>query len=120
RVRWARVGAQAGLPSRWRVFAAPRHLVRLAWVVAACDPEGGPRRPPLGAAPQLGMPGGLGRLLEWFGVTLVCGLGAALYLGGWSAPSLAAVHPGAARVVGPALFLLKTWLLLQGVLWWRG
>lgn len=114
------VAEQGVLPSRWRVFAAPWHLVSLALVVAACVPEGGPRRPPLGAAPQLGIPGGLARLLEWFAVTLVCGLGAALYLGGWSAPSLATVHPGAARVVGPALFLLKTWLLLQGVLWWRG
>src|SRR5690606_36559083 len=54
------VAEQGVLPSRWRVFAAPWHLVSLALVVAACVPEGGPRRPPLGAAPQLGIPGGIG------------------------------------------------------------
>lgn len=111
------VAGQGALPSRWRVFAAPWHMISLALLVAACVPEGGPRRSPLSVAPPLGISGGIARLLEWFAVTLVCGLGAALFLGGWSAPSLDGVQ---SAVVGPALFLIKTWLLLQGVLWWRG
>lgn len=115
------VAGQGFFPHEWRAFSAPWHLVSLVLLLAACVPEGGPRQSPLGTSPRVGYAAGVARLLEWFAVTLVCGLGAALFLGGWGAASVeGAPREAVSFVTGPASFLLKTWLLLQAVLWWRG
>ena len=59
---------------------------------------------------------------EWANVFVMCGIAAALFLGGWQLPG---VSPGAQEanigleLLGAALFLLKAWALIFVVIWIR-
>ena len=57
--------------------------------------------------------------LEWAHLSLLCGIAAALFLGGWQVPGLAPGEQEAhfwLEIAGSALFLLKAWLLILAAL----
>lgn len=111
------VAGQGGLPQEWRVFASPWTFLGFVLLLAACVPREGSRGAWSARPERLGAAASIGRLLEWFALCLVCGLAAALFLGGWG--PLPVASPEWSSVAGAALLLAKTWLLLHAVLWWR-
>ncbi|EYF06461.1 NADH-quinone oxidoreductase subunit H [Chondromyces apiculatus] len=75
-------------------------------------------------APQapLGMRQTLFIFAEWANVLIMCGVASALFLGGWQIPGVAAASLEAKlglQILGALLFLLKSWLLILGVVWLR-
>lgn len=114
------VGEQGMFPHQWRLCASPWSLAAFLLLIASCVPESGPPRSPWGGPETAArFDASIAHLVEWCALALTCGLAAALFLGGWTmAPSGIAYELSPA--VGAALFLLKTWLLLQVIAWWRG
>ena len=59
---------------------------------------------------------------EWANVFVMCGIAAALFLGGWQVPGLSAgaqeAHFGL-QILGAVVFLLKAWVLIFVVIWIR-
>ena len=110
---------QAGWPYHWTVFRGPGAMIAFLLLCASLVPELGLRDEELpGAIGGANHPrkGGVSRSVEWLCIWVTCGLGAALFLGGWALPwatsESASTLPG--LLVGAAVFQTKCWLL---VLW---
>lgn len=120
------VRAQGGEPWNWvalrtpigplllLLFFAPALLDRAAQPTVIPDAEPWALANP--AAPRQG--GGVSGSLGWGAMFLLCGAGAALFLGGWSLPFVdrstqARLFP--LQALGALLFLAKTWLLALAV-----
>jgi len=59
---------------------------------------------------------------EWAHVFVTCGIASAIFLGGWQIPFVAGAaqeSAGALKVIGAALFLMKSWGLVLFVVWLR-
>jgi NADH-quinone oxidoreductase subunit H len=113
---------QGGWPHHWTVFRGPGALMAFLLLCASLVPELGPGDEELPEAiggETRPREGGMGRIIEWLCVWVICGLCAALFLGGWALPwptnGPASTVPG--LLVGAAVFQTKCWLL---VLWVAG
>jgi hypothetical protein len=110
---------QQGWPYRWTVFRGPGALMAFMLFCASLVPELGHREEELPEAiveDNQPRTGGVGHIVEWLCISASCGLGSALFLGGWAVPwptqPSASSLPG--LLVGAAVFQAKCWLL---VLW---
>ncbi len=89
----ALVQAQGAWPWQWAVFQKPAALVGCVLYVVH-------------AGSMLALPPGAGPLAQGtrpLGRLIVCGLGAAVFLGGWQSPF---------EALGPTLFVVKAWLFV--------
>jgi len=119
------VGAQGGAPWRWTAFASP-HAAGLAclWFVAEwvhTEEEDGalPDADPCAVARPVSQGSRLYALARSVSRFVMCGLAAAIFLGGWQLPGLAPEHLEAHlawTLLGAALFVVKAWLLVAAVL----
>jgi NADH-quinone oxidoreductase subunit H len=110
---WHAVRTPAG-PLTLLLFFAPVLLDRSA--VPSLIPDAEPSALSNWASPR--PRGGLGSALWWGSVFVLCGLAAALFLGGWAVPFLdraMQTRVFALQALGAVLFLLKAWLLALGV-----
>lgn len=119
------VASQGGTPGEWRALETPWSLFGFALLLAALVPEGGANQGPVleatlpareedaqGArATSRSVSWVTAELLDLLALALSSGLGATIFLGGWSVPGHAP-HP----LLGAALLLLKTWALLCAAL----
>jgi NADH-quinone oxidoreductase subunit H len=128
------IRAQGGLPWEWHLFRSPIGVfVFLVYFASVFPGVVAPTRlseaddePPRAAPDTKGARGpGTGRALgprarwlfafaEWAHLFVMCGMAAALFLGGWQLPGIApsdAEAQPAWLALGGALFLAKSWLL---------
>ncbi len=124
------VSAQGGLPWRWHAFASPALLCSffLFFTPSIAETSRAPADlPEADSAPdKLQLRHGLVRYLmffaEWGNVFVLSGLAAAIFLGGWRLPGVAAAEQSMSathQVVGALVFQLKCWSLILTVLWLR-
>ena len=117
---------QGGEPWNWVALRTPVGplLLLLFFAPAALDRSPIPTAlpdidPSVLSSPAAPRPrGGAGGALGWGATFLLCGAGAALFLGGWSVPFVdRAVQERLfpLQALGALLFLLKTWLLALGI-----
>jgi NADH-quinone oxidoreductase subunit H len=95
------------------LFFAPAALDRAAPPTPLVDANPAALENPA-ARPRSGVGGALG----WGATFLLCGAGAALFLGGWALPFVDRATQErlfALQALGALLFLLKTWLLALGI-----
>lgn len=112
-------------PWHWFVFRHPFTLLlfgalfvtagleghRGAMALAAAEDDVRRQRPPLRHL--------LFVFVDWANVFILCGLAAALFLGGWRLPGVGAEQQAgslALQVAGTALFVLKSWTLIVAVI----
>lgn len=120
------VRAQGGAPWHWQALRTPAGLPMLLLFFAPVLLD---RSPPASKIPDAepaalsnlttrARQGGIARPLAWGSTFVLCGLAAALFLGGWSLPFVErSAHDRhfALQALGALLFLLKTWALALGV-----
>jgi hypothetical protein len=111
---------QGGWPYHWTVFRGPGALIAFLLLCASLVPElgfGDEALPGAIGGEICPRNGGVSRIVEWLCIWVTCGLGAALFLGGWALPwttsESASTLPG--LLVGAAVFQTKCWLLVLGV-----
>lgn len=118
------VADQGGVPWRCAAFRNPGSLLLLLVLLASAIPESGyggvaaieglePVAPPRSTSRALV------RIAEWTYLFAVCGVGSALFLGGWRVPTVTFMVQESSRrleLLGAGLFLLKCALLLAAVL----
>jgi NADH-quinone oxidoreductase subunit H len=126
------VRAQGGWPWEWFVFKNPVTLALFCVYFTTTLAEG--NRAPFDlpeaeselvagyATEYSGMRYLFFFFAEWANVFVMCGIAAALFLGGWQLPGVAAGAQEARLVLqlaGAGLFLAKAWLLVFVVIWIR-
>lgn len=125
------VRAQGGEPWNWSLLRSPAGplLFLLYFAPALIDrtppPSAIPDAEPSAQANLAAAPakGGVGLALSWGSLFILCGLGAALFLGGWSLPFVDRTTQGrlfSLQALGAVLFLVKTWALALAVAVARG
>lgn len=112
-------------PWHWFVFRHPFTLLlfgalfvtagleghRGAMALAAAEDDVRRQRPPLRHL--------LFVFVDWANVFILCGLAAALFLGGWRLPGIAAEQQASSlvlQIAGTGLFVLKSWMLIVSVI----
>lgn len=96
------VAAQGALPWGWALFRQPALLVAFPLFIVQAT-----RFP--GLVLTTGNVPALFAGIEIGGRVLLCGIGAAVFLGGWQTDTLQILGPGDGRVLGAALFVTKCW-----------
>ena len=120
------IRAQGGAPWDWYAFRNPV-LFALFFLFMSTTLAAEHADPPEGPLPalELGIKGPPLRdraflfALEWAHLSVLSGMAAALFLGGWQVPGLAPGEQEAhvwLEIAGSALFLLKAWLLILAAL----
>jgi hypothetical protein len=99
------VAAQGGAPWQWLVMKNPGLALGFPLFLTGC--AGGY---PFGFS-RARQGHGWSRLYEVAGGAVMCGVGAAVFLGGWQTAGLPYLESVDLALAGPALFLGKAWLL---------
>jgi NADH-quinone oxidoreductase subunit H len=110
---WLALRTPAG-PLLLLLFFAPAALDRAAPPTPLVDVDPSALENPAAPRPHSGVGGSLG----WGATFLLCGAGAALFLGGWALPFVDRATQDrlfALQALGALLFLCKTWLLALGI-----
>jgi NADH-quinone oxidoreductase subunit H len=115
---------QGGWPWEWLAFRSPASLIACALVLAAAriDPRGADPRETLGRRLAAEPEGAWARAVGRGHCVIVCGLGCALFLGGWAIPGVAAARQEARpwlEVAGALVFAVKVAALVVAVGWSR-
>ncbi|MDW8251969.1 MAG: NADH-quinone oxidoreductase subunit H, partial [Myxococcales bacterium] len=116
---------QGGEPWGWLALRTPVGplLLLLFFAPTALDRSAPPTplvdvNPAVLVSPAAHLRGGTGGALHWGATFLLCGVGAALLLGGWALPFVDRATQErlfVLQALGALLFLLKTWLLALGI-----
>jgi hypothetical protein len=99
------VAMQGGAPWQWLVMKNPALALAFPVFLAGC--AGGY---PFGFSGSRSRPGWI-RFIDASGGVVMCGVGAAVFLGGWQTAGLPYLEAVDLVLAGPALFLAKAWSL---------
>ncbi len=126
------VRAQEGVPWRWFMFENPVTVVLFfLWFTTALAegnrtpfdlPEAESELVAGYSTEYSGMRYVFLFFAEWANVFVMCGIGSALFLGGWQIPGISAAEQSASfwlQCAGAVVFQLKAWVLIFVVVWIR-